>query len=579
MMTLEQYAVFAMLAGLIGLLTLTRLSAAWVFGAVAILAYLTDLLNVQQFAASFTDSSLLTLVLLLLVSVALEKTRLISWVGQQLTKGSFRAVLGRLWFSTALLSSFTANTAVVASLIGAIKRSQKFAPSKLMLPMAFAATFGGTLTLIGTSTNLVVNSFLDKAGLPLLQFFTTTGVAVGVVLAGMLMIWLIADKLPVTEKPVDEADLPYFLEARLAQDSCLIGKSVSEAGLRHLRKLFLAEIVRPEGNVAPVGPDERLQAGDTLLFAGDMESVALLQEIQGLTLYGHHSMNGQALVEAVVSPSSALVGVSLKDSRFREEFDAVVVAIKRDQQRLQGGLGTVELQAGDTLLLVPGRSFLQNSRLGKEFLLVNGVDSSTRLSRGRSWGVLSAFVAVVALSMTGVLPLLKGLVLFLVGLLATRIVTVQEIRRRFPIDIVLIVGGALVLSQAMENTGVSALLGQGLLNLFSGYHLIWALIALYFFTLLLTELMSNNAAAALACPLAISLAKAFGIDPMPFIMAVLFGASASFISPWGYQTNLLVFTVGNYRLSQYVKVGLPMALAYSVAVLSLIPLFFPFQSL
>lgn len=578
-MSLEQYGVFAILAGLIALLTLTRLSAAWVFGAVAVLTYLTDLLNVQQFAASFTDSSLLTLVLLLLVSIALEKTRLISWVGQQLNNGGLRTVLTRLWVSTSLLSSFTANTAVVASLIGAIKRSQKFAPSKLMLPMAFAATFGGTLTLIGTSTNLVVNSFLDKAGLPLLQFFTTTVVGAGVVVSGMLMMWLIADKLPVTEKTVDEADLPYFLEARISADSVLIGKTIGEAGLRHLRKLFLAEIVRGEQNIAPVCPDDRLQQGDVLLFAGDMESVALLQEIQGLTLYGHHSMNGQALVEAIISHSSSLNGVSLKDAKFREEFDAVVVAVKRGQERLQGGLGSIVLQTGDTLLLVPGKTFQQNSKLNKEFLLVNGVDSATRLSLRRSWGVLSAFVAVVALSMTGELPLLKGLVLLLIGLMATGIVSLQEIRRRFPLDIVLIVGGALVLSQAMENTGVSQLLGQGLLQIFTGYHLFWALAALYFFTLILTELMSNNAAAALACPLAISLAKAFGIDPMPFIMAVLFGASASFISPWGYQTNLLVYTVGNYKLSQYVKVGLPMALAYSVAVLALIPLFFPFQSL
>ncbi|WP_233078973.1 SLC13 family permease [Rheinheimera soli] len=578
-MSLEQYGVFAILAGLIALLTLTRLSAAWVFGAVAVLTYLTDLLNVQQFSASFTDSSLLTLVLLLLVSIALEKTRLISWVGQQLNNGGLRTVLGRLWISTAVLSSFTANTAVVASLIGAIKRSQKFAPSKLMLPMAFAATFGGTLTLIGTSTNLVVNSFLDKAELPLLQFFTTTAVGAGVVLSGMLMMWLIADRLPVTEKAVEEADLPYFLEARLSEDSVLIGKTIGEAGLRHLRKLFLAEIVRGEQNIAPVCPDDRLQQGDVLLFAGDMESVALLQEIQGLTLYGHHSMNGQALVEAIISHSSSLNGVSLKDAKFREEFDAVVVAVKRGQERLQGGLGSIVLQTGDTLLLVPGKSFHQNSKLNKEFLLVNGVDSATRLSLRRSWGVLSAFVAVVGLSMTGELPLLKGLVLLLIGLMATGIISLQEIRRRFPLDIVLIVGGALVLSQAMENTGVSELLGQGLLQVFSGYHLFWALAALYFFTLILTELMSNNAAAALACPLAISLAKAFGIDPMPLIMAVLFGASASFISPWGYQTNLLVFTVGNYKLSQYIKVGLPMALAYSIAVLTLIPLFFPFQSL
>lgn len=577
-MTAEQLWVLAMVVTLIGLLACTRLSAALLFGSLALLAYVSGSLTLPQLTASFTDSSLLTLVLLVLSAAALEKTRLISWVGQQMSHGGLRTVLTKLWFSTSVLSSFTANTAVVASLLGAIKRSQRYAPSKLMLPMAFAATFGGTLTLVGTSTNLVVNSFLDKAGLPLLQFFTTTGVAIGVVLAGMAMVWLIADRLPITEKAQGEDPLPYFLEARLAAGSPLIGKTVAEAGLRHLRKLFLAEIIRGKTNIIPVTPEQVLQQDDVLLFAGDMDSVAVLQEIPGLTLYGHHTMNGQSLVEAIISHSSSLTGVTLKSAQFRERFDAVVVAVRRGHERLAGGLGQIVLQPGDALVLVPGKTFCEQANLDREFLLINGLDSAARLTSKTSGAVLAGFLTVMALAALNLLPLLKGLALYLAALVVSGVLNFSELKRRFPIDIVLIIGGALALSDMLEHSGLSAQLGSALMSYFSGGHLLWVLISLYFCTLLLTELMSNNAAAALVCPIAISLAKAFGIDAMPFIMAVLFGASASFISPWGYQTNLLVYTVGNYRLRQYIAVGLPMALAYSVAVLSLIPLFFPFQT-
>jgi di/tricarboxylate transporter len=578
-MDVTQWFVVVLLLALVGLLTLTTYSAAAIFGGVALLCYVTGLLSVDEFSASFTDPSLLTLVLLILCAIALEKTRLISWVGQQFSHGGLRLVLTKLWLSTALLSSFTANTAVVASLVGAIKRNQRYAPSRLLLPMAFAATFGGTLTLIGTSTNLVVNSFLDKAGLPLLQFFSTTPVAIGVVVAGLLMLWLMAARLPETESALDQEQLPYLLEARLSADSVLIGKTVEQASLRHLRKLYLAEIVRENSTIAPVAPDEVLQSGDRLLFAGDMESVAILQEINGLTLYGQQQMNGQALVEAMISHNSSLNGQSLKQAAFRQHYDAVVVAIRRGQERLKGGLGEIELQTGDVLLLVPGPAFGQQQQQRQDFLLVTGTDSATRLSSRRSHAVLAGFIAVISSAMLGYVPFIKGLTLFVLALVACKVISLSEIRRRFPLDIILIVGGALALSTAMENTGVSELFGQSLLQLFDKSQLFYLLAGVYFFTLVLTELMSNNAAAALACPMAISLSKAFGVDPTPLIMAVLFGASASFISPWGYQTNLLVFTVGNYRLSQYIKFGMPMAVAYSIAVLAGIYYFFPWQTL
>ncbi len=265
-------------------------------------------------------------------------------------------MVAKLGISTALLSSFTNNTAVVVSLIGAIKRNQQHAPSKLLIPLSYAAILGGTLTLIGTSTNLIINSFVEDAGLPSLNFFTPTLIGLAVLVGGVLILIPLSYFLPSYDDGSQD-DLPYFLEARVEPGSPLVGRSVSENNLRALRKLFLAEVIRDGKTTASIDPDFVLQARDRLLFCGDVESVATLQEIQGLTLFGQHHLNGQSFVEVVVSSSASFCNKTLKTSQFRDRFDAVVVAIRRGHERLEGGLGNITLTAGDTLILVPGKTF------------------------------------------------------------------------------------------------------------------------------------------------------------------------------------------------------------------------------
>ncbi|MGR5058180.1 SLC13 family permease [Vibrio rotiferianus] len=572
----EQGFVLAILLGIITCLLVTKLKPSYVFAGAAFIAFMAGMLELNSIAANFTNSSLLTLVLLILASSALEKTLLISWVSRSISEGNLGSVIAKLGFSTALLSSFTNNTAVVVSLIGAIKRNQQHAPSKLLIPLSYAAIFGGTLTLIGTSTNLIINSFVEDAGLPSLNFFTPTMIGLAVLVGGVLILIPLSYLLPNYDDQSQE-DLPYFLESRVEPGSPLVGRTITENNLRALRKLFLAEVIRDGVSVPSVGPDFVLNAKDRLLFCGDVESVATLQEIPGLTLFGHQHLNGQNFMEVVVSSSATFCHKTLKESRFRDRFDAVVVAIRRGHERLEGGLGNITLAAGDTLVLVPGKRFETERRAHrKEFVLVNDLDSSARLDANKSALVLFGFAAVIGCALLELVPIIKGLAAYLIALLAFGVIQLSELRRRFPIDIVVIVGSALSIAQLMISSGLSVRMGNMFIEAFNGWGVFGALVATYIMTLVLTELVTNNAAAALSFPIGYSMAVGYGVDPMPFIMAVLFGASASFISPYGYQTNLLVYSVGNYKLTDYVRIGVPISIVYSVLVLTLIPVFFPF---
>ncbi|MBJ2146443.1 SLC13 family permease [Vibrio sp. IB15] len=572
----QQGFVLAILLGIITCLLVTRIKPSFIFAGAAFIAFMGGMIDLSSLANNFTNSSLLTLILLILASSALEKTRLISWVSRNISEGRLGTVVAKLGISTALLSSFTNNTAVVVSLIGAIKRNQQHAPSKLLIPLSYAAILGGTLTLIGTSTNLIINSFVEDAGLPSLNFFTPTLIGLAVLAGGVLILIPLSYFLPSYDDGSQD-DLPYFLEARVEPGSPLVGRSVSENNLRALRKLFLAEVIRDGKTTASIDPDFVLQARDRLLFCGDVESVATLQEIRGLTLFGQHHLNGQSFVEVVVSSSASFCNKTLKTSQFRDRFDAVVVAIRRGHERLEGGLGNITLTAGDTLILVPGKRFEeQRQQHNKEFVLMNDLDSSAKLDADKSALVLLGFTSVIGLALLDMVPIIKGLAGFLLLLVAFGIVQLSELRRRFPVDIVVIVGSALSIAQLMISSGLSERMGQMFMEAFNGWGVFGALVATYLMTLILTELVTNNAAAALSFPIGYSMAVGYGVDPMPFIMAVLFGASASFISPYGYQTNLLVYSVGNYHLTDYLRIGIPISIVYSGLVLTLIPYFFPF---
>ena len=572
----EQIMLTGIMLALVGCLFGTRLNPAWLFVGAIGTGYLTGLIELEEMLANYANPSLITLILLILVSIAIEKTTLVQGLAQSLAKGSLSKSVMKLGLSTAFLSSFTNNTAVVASLISAIKDSPTHSPSKLLLPLSYTAILGGTLTLIGTSTNLIVNGFAVEAGMQPLGFFDFTLVGLGALSVGLITIIVLLKYLPDHGKQ-DQEVVPFYLEGKVEAGSKLIGRTVEENGLRDLKDLFLAEIIHGDRRICAVTPQQVIQQGDILLFVGDIKSVPLLQRFDGLKIvHDKHEKDVEHLVEVVISQSSRFVGKTVKEVRFREQVHAAVIAIRRGHDRLQGGLGQVRLQAGDSLILAPGSEFYQLPNLKREFVYISGLDLQTHLKSKKSNLVLAGFVAVIGLSILDIVPLVKGLLVFLITLFAMGAIKVTELKRRFPIELLAIVGSAIGLAKLMIDTGLASQISDALFYLLGDFGPYGAFIAIFVMTVIFTELITNNAAAALSFPVAFALAIGFDVSPLPFVMAVAFGASASFISPFGYQTNLMVYSAGNYRIKDYVTVGLPLSIIYSITVLTLIPLVFPF---
>ena len=573
----QQLVLTGIMLVLVGCLFGTRLKPAWLFvGAIGI-SYLAGLISLEDMLINYANPSLITLILLVLVSIAVEKTTLVQKLAQSLSKGSLTSSVTKLGLSTAFLSSFTNNTAVVSSLISAIKESPTHSPSKLLLPLSYTAILGGTITLIGTSTNLIVNGFAVEAGMEPLGFFDFTLIGLGALSVGLITILVMLKYLPDNGKN-DQEVVPFYLEGKVEAGSKLIGKSVEENGLRELKDLFLAEIIRGDKRICAVTPKQVIKEGDVLLFVGDIKSVPLLTQFDGLkVVHDKHEKDVEHLVEVVVSHSSKYIGKTIKEIRFREQFHAAVIAIRRGHDRLQGGLGKVQLQAGDSLILAPGKEFYSLPNLKREFVYISGLDLQTHLKPKQSNIVLASFATVLGLSIVGLVPLVKGLLVLLIGLMLTGTIKLSEVKRRFPIELLAVVGSAIGLAKLMIGTGLAGEISSAMLYVLGDFGPYGAFIAIFLMTVLFTELITNNAAAALSFPVAYALAVGFDVSPLPFIMAVAFGASASFISPFGYQTNLMVYSAGNYRLKDYIAMGLPLSIIYSITVLTLIPLVFPFQ--
>lgn len=572
------WAVLLSIAGLLALLITGVVRPAIAFVTLAGAYLVLGLVDTATLLRQYTNPALATLLLLLLVSLALERTPLLDRLSQHLLNGSPRTATARLMGTSAVLSAFLNNTAVVATFLGAISRQRRIAPSRLLIPLSYASILGGMTTLVGTSTNLVVNSFaLGSGGFELGMFqFSLVGVPVAL-LTFVVLLWR-ARSLP-HHQPEDTAEkLSYFLAADLQPTSPLVGKSIESNGLRNLDGLYLVEIERQGRLISPVGPDEVLQAHDTLVFTGEVSKVQALQRFPGLTLFGHHADDLLAtnLVEVVISHESELAGQTLQEVDFRSMFNAGVVGIRRGDKRLEGQLGKIPLRVGDCLVLAVGSDFRQHRNLDRNFHLLSGSLTRPQLKRRESLLTLAGFATVIGLAAADLLPLFHGLLLLMGGLLLGKVLSVAELRRRFPFELWLIIGSALALAQALENSGAAAVLADGVQLVFNGHGVYAAFAGCYLLTLLLTETVTNNAAAALAFPVAWTTAQAFGVDPLPFIMAVAYGASACFLIPYGYQTHLMVYSPGRYRIKDFLKIGLPVSLTYSTGVLVLTPLVFPF---
>lgn len=581
--------ILALFAGLIG----TRQRPATLFVAAAGALYLPGLISSQNLLHHYANESLVTLMLLLMGSMALERTRALQWVSRKLFHKSQFITLLRMMGLVSVTSAFLNNTAVVAALMQSVRKNREHPAQRLLIPLSYFAVLGGVLTLIGTSTNLVVNSFLVETGHPGFGFFDFLPIGIGVLAVAGATVCVAAYLLP---KGGNEQSISqdYFLDAKINDESPLIGKTVQQAGLRALDGLFLAEIVRKTNGkqnqlIAPVKPETILQANDRLVFCGDVKQAQQISQLPGVSMFAHdafantkdEAQNGNGLLhdnlaEVIVSPTSTLVGRTLKEANFRALFDAAVVAIGRGGERISGKLGQVEIRAGDRLVLATSEDFYRHRNLERNFFLLEGQRLSPTLSGKQEAITLLGFIGVVLGAAWGQLTLFSGLLTYLAIILTTKVLSAADIRRRLPLDIWLVIGSALCIASVFISSGLSDTVTDGFLGLLvaaTGNNVtpMVALVGIFVMTWLITEIVTNNAAAAIVFPVAIGIAESLGVSIMPFVMAVAFGASASFISPFGYQTNLMVMNAGNYRFKDFTRIGMLVLVAYSVTAVVLIP--------
>ena len=565
---LSSYAVLGLFV--ITVITLIKYQAypERVFGVLLLVLFSCDFVSSEQVVGSMANQGVLTLVLLMVCSLALEKTKVLRQIANYVIRPSYARSSLNLFVFSVLSSSVLNNTAVVSAMLAPIRANTHHSPSRLLLPLSYAAILGGTLTLVGTSTNLIVNSMVVAAGMPAIGFFDFTFIGSLLVVGCGATLFICTRWLPNrfdTQKEVAD----YFIDTKVTADSSLIGRSIEANGLRNLESLFLVEIQRGDYLISPVSPSEILQQGDRLLFSGDIKKVTLLNQFSGLESFANQ--NGlplDNLSEVIVRPESTLVGKTLKRAGFRALFDAAVVAIKRDGERLSGKLGEVTLKPGDNLVLAVGDDFKSRHNLNKNFFFISGVETERTLTSPQEWLAVGGFVVSIVLSALGVVALFKSLLIFLGLLLLCNTLKPNEILPRLPIQIWLIISSALLLSHALTNTHATDLFNVVLTEHAVSFTPFIGLCVVYIATWWLTELVTNNAAAALMFPIALSIASSLGVEPMVYVMAVAFGASASFISPYGYQTNLMVFNSGQYRMIDFVKVGLPVSLVFGVITVS-----------
>ncbi len=575
----ENVLIGAILTGLVVLLIGSRLNTALLFvGAVSICLF-AGLVSSEELLRCYSNETVITLLLLLQVSSVVERTVFVPQLSKQIFSGkNHRFTFFKLSTFSLLLSSHLNNTAVVASLMGVVRNNKLHPPSKLLIPLSYASIMGGVLTLIGTSTNLIINSFVIDKELPGLQFYDFFYVGAPLAIVGLIyLIWILPGILPDHGIKQTNKNSDYFVEAEVATDSKLVGKTVEQNGLRNMEHLFLAEIVRKEGLISPVTPYERIRSGDSLVFTGDIHQIHELRKFEGLKILDKFDdILKSNLQEVVIRHNAPIIGQRVKDSQFRTKFDAVIVAIRRGTERLSGKIGAMTLYPGDNLVLAVGTEFEKHRNLRRNFIFVSPVEANAAYTQQESNIILGSFLLAIVLAAMGWMSLFKVMVGLLFLYLGLGYLKLKNLRNNLNLDILLMIGSSLGLSAAMSNYGVDKDIGGFILGVLGTDTPMAALAGIYITTVIVTELVTNNAAAALMFPIAWSTAQQLGVDPMPFIMAIAYAASASFLTPIGYQTNTMVFSVGNYAFTDYFKGGIFLSILYGIVVILLTPYFFPF---
>lgn len=543
--------------------------------------------------SGFSNTGMLTIAGLFIVASGIRETGVLNQISARIfgRPQSERGALLRLIAPTVLASAFLNNTTIVATLMPVVsdwsKRIQ-IPISKLLMPLSFASILGGMCTLIGTSTNLVVAGLVEdlKEAHPTLQsigMFDITPVAIVVVLVGSVVLLLLAPLLLVNRKPpISTSDDPkeYTMELLVPSGSSLHNSTIEQAGLRHLPNAFLMDIIRGTEVLSAVDATSKIRENDRLIFVGDIDAMVDLQRYPGLAAAPDqiYKLNGPRLrreiIEAVVSKRNPYIGKTIRETGFRTHYQAVIIAVARSNQRVEGRIGDIVLEPGDVLLLEAPNDFLKAQRNRNDFILVSSIQGAKppRFDRAGIAGViLLALVSSVALN---ILPPVTATFLAAGAMILTKCCTMMEARNALDLSVLVTIASAFGLGVTVSSTHLDVWIAEQLFS--SGIQSpFMALVSVYILTFILTELITNSAAAVLTVPIGIALAEQVGASPMPFVFSIMIAASSSFLTPIGYQTNLMVLNAGGYHPLDYTKLGIPLTIIVAVISLVTIPIVWP----
>ena len=559
--------------------------------------FLGGFLSIDEAISGFSNPAVITISLLFVLSYALQKTRILEYLIvriNQLVSRSITLGLSVYLLTIALASALMNNTAIVAIFMPVtIRLAHRYhmSPSKLLIPLSYAAIMGGTLTLVGTSTNLLVNSiYINNNGLALGMFeFAKYGWITLVI--GLIYILTIAPKIlpsrTVTSSLTKSYHMAgYLTEMKVSKDSPLVGSTCQERNVSHNYDVIVLDIQRDKRLISYNVGNEKLEQGDILFVKGSVESFLQMKEVEKVSLLTDEKLTqseleqeDNILIECMVTDQSDLIGQTIMNSNFRKRFYAFILAIRREGSIIRNKIAHVLIQSYDTLLIYGGKKQLEKLANSSGFILLGEVQE--KLVKVRFWWIsILSIIATITLAAAGVLPIIKGALLSVVVLLAFRVITPNEAYQSIHWQVIVLIAALIPLGTVIESTGTASFIGESISQFVRSYsdnlqpHILLALT--YLITMILTEVSSNTATAIIMTPVVLSISASMGLDARPLIFGVCFAASASFSTPVGYQTNLMVYGPGGYRFSDFIKVGLPLSITLWLTAIIIIPMIWPF---
>ena len=589
MITFDLIVVFVVILFILIALYKEIMGATFTFVIAVVTLGFFGILTPREILSGFANEQIAVILLLLLLGDIIRQTAVVEVLFDKIFKSakSYRGFLSRMTLIIAGFSAFLNNTPLVAVMMPYVNnwcKRNDISPSKFLMPLSYAAILGGCATLIGTSTNLIVNGMVvDQKiipGLESLNIFEFAYVGVPMIFIGFLYLLFFGEKLlPANEDLMDEFTQhtrEYLVEAEIRKNSQLIGKTIEEAGLRNLKGLFLVEIIRRSFKISSVKPNVILQQDDLLIFAGDTETIAdMVNSDLGLRLPSVgmlYKKKQTEIVEIVVSHNSSMIHKTVKEVRFRARFDAAVIAVHRNGERISGKIGEIVIRPGDVLLLFTGADFVSRSNHTLDFYFISKVKDFQKLEPYKLWILLGGTILTILLAALNVISLFMGLIVLVMVLLALKIANPKELHKAIDYNLALIIVMALALGTAMIKSNAAELFADVIITVFLPIGKIGLLFGIYLITTFLAAYITNVAAVAIIFPISLTMAANLNLPPIPFILVVSFAAAANFMTPIGYQTNLMVYGPGGYSFKDFFRVGFPLTVIYMIVTITILSL-------